>query len=97
MELEAGPVWQTRNDIQVPNDAMGTRFSLVDAIGRGPWPAGRLYATWSLAENHAIRLLLAPLVISGVTYAAADAPTPPTTSAQTAPAPPPVTLAHHQP
>jgi len=64
VEVEGGPVWQTRNDVQVPNDAMGTRFSLVDAIGRGPWPAGRLYATWRLADNHAIRVLLAPLTVS---------------------------------
>ena len=45
VEFEAGPVWQTVNDVQVPNDATGTRFSLVDMIGNGPWLAGRLYAT----------------------------------------------------
>jgi len=64
IELELGPVWQTRNDVQVPNDALGTRFSLVDALGRGPWPTGRLYATWHLAEKHAIRVLLAPLTVT---------------------------------
>ncbi|UCH85110.1 MAG: hypothetical protein JSW50_05320, partial [Candidatus Latescibacterota bacterium] len=26
-ELEAGPVWQSRNDVQIPNTEMGTRFS----------------------------------------------------------------------
>jgi hypothetical protein len=65
VEAEAGPVWQTRNDVQVPNDAMGTRFSLVDVAGRGPWTAGRLYTTWSLNDRHALRLLLAPLTVSG--------------------------------
>ena len=28
VELEGGPVWQTRNDVRVPNDG-GTDFSLV--------------------------------------------------------------------
>jgi hypothetical protein len=42
LELEAGPVWQSRNDVQVPNTAEGTRFSLADLAGNGPWPAIRL-------------------------------------------------------
>ena len=28
VELEGGPVWQSRNDVQVPNDDTGTRFAL---------------------------------------------------------------------
>mgnify|MGYP002065105719 CR=1 FL=1 len=28
--------------IQIPNDDTGTRFSLIDTQGNGPWPAGRL-------------------------------------------------------
>jgi hypothetical protein len=61
LELEAGPVWQTSNDVQVPNDETGTRFSLEDLVGSGPWPAGRLYLTWNLNDRHGLRLLLAPL------------------------------------
>ena len=38
IEVEGGPVWQTRNDIRVPNEG-GTDFSLVDTIGKGPSPA----------------------------------------------------------
>ena len=34
VELEAGPVWQTSNDVQIPNDAIGTRFSLADLVGQ---------------------------------------------------------------
>ena len=64
LELEGGAVWQSRNDVQVPNDASGTRFSLVDAIGEGPWPAGRFYATWNFNPKHGLRLLLAPLSIT---------------------------------
>lgn len=60
-ELELGPVWQSRNDVQIPNDAEGTRFSLVDVAGNGPWPAGRLYLTWNVSERHGLRALAAPL------------------------------------
>lgn len=33
IQLEAGPVWQGRNDVQIPNNENGTRFSLVDLVG----------------------------------------------------------------
>ncbi len=72
LEVEGGPVWQSRNNVQIPNDAAGTRFSLVDAIGNGPWPAARIYATWNINEKHGMRLLLAPLKVSGT--AMLDAP-----------------------
>jgi hypothetical protein len=61
LELEAGPVWQSRNDVQIPNDDQGTRFSLVDLVGEGPWAAGRLYGTWNITQKHGLRVLLAPL------------------------------------
>lgn len=64
IELEAGPVWQSRNDAQVPNNENGTRFSLVDLIGYGPYPAARLYLTWNVNEIHGFRILLAPLSIT---------------------------------
>jgi len=61
LELEAGPVWQSSNDVQVPNDESGTRFSLEDLAGPGPWAAGRVYFTWNINPKHGLRLLLAPL------------------------------------
>lgn len=64
LEFEVGPVWQTVNDVQIPNDASGTRFSLVDVIGNGPWMAARFYATWNLNEKHGLRALAAPLSIT---------------------------------
>jgi hypothetical protein len=64
LELEAGPFWQSRNDIQIPNTQEGTRFSLVDVVGRGPWPAGRIYATWNINPKHGLRALAAPLSIT---------------------------------
>lgn len=65
LELEAGPVWQTRNDVQIPNDPSGTRFSLVAPLGNGPWRAGRVYLTWHFSARHSIRGLVAPLSVTG--------------------------------
>ena len=59
-----GRVWQTVNDVQVPNDAAGTRFSLVDVVGEGSWDAGRVYLTWNINERHGLRALYAPLSIT---------------------------------
>jgi hypothetical protein len=64
VELEAGSVWQTRNDVQIPNSEEGTRFSLVDLAGREPWFAARLYFTYNINRKHSMRLLLAPLSIT---------------------------------
>ena len=61
IELEAGPVGQSRNEVQIPNTEAGTRFSLVDLVGNGPWPAARLYLTWAINSRHSVRVLLAPL------------------------------------
>jgi hypothetical protein len=64
LELEAGPVWQSRNDVQIPNDDSGTRFSLADLTGSGPWPAARVYFTWNITERHGLRALAAPLSLT---------------------------------
>jgi hypothetical protein len=61
LELEAGPVWQSKNDVQIPNNEDGTRFSLKDLAGSGPWASGRLYFTWNINQRHGLRALLAPL------------------------------------
>lgn len=61
IELEAGPVWQGRNDVQIPNDQTGTRFSLRDLVGDGPAFAGRLQISYTIKGRHGIQLYLAPL------------------------------------
>ena len=63
VELEAGPVWQTRNVAEIPNDGSSTRFSLVSVAGKGPWASARGYATWNIDGRHGLRVLLAPLTI----------------------------------
>jgi len=65
VELEGGPVWQTKNDIQVPNDDTGTRIALDELTGSGPFPALRLYAEVRLGRRHGLRLLAAPLSVEG--------------------------------
>ena len=70
LEAEAGPVWQSYNDVQIPNDGAGSRFSIYDVAGAGPWPAARLYVTWRLGERQALRLLFAPLTLEGPGVAA---------------------------
>jgi len=64
VELEAGAVWQSYNDVEIPNDGTATRFSLYDLAGSGPWAGGRLYLTWNPGERHGIRLLLAPFSLT---------------------------------
>lgn len=61
VRLSAGVSFQTRNDVQIPNDETGTRFSLADAVGEGPVNAVRFEALWNINERHGVRILLAPL------------------------------------
>lgn len=64
LELEFGPVWQSENDVEIPNDGTASRFSLPDLVGTGPWSAGRIYLTWNISERHGLRLLYAPLSVT---------------------------------
>lgn len=63
VELEIGPVWQSRNEAAIPGDT-GTRFDLDDITGSGPFPYGRLTLDFALTRRHKIRALVAPLEIS---------------------------------
>jgi hypothetical protein len=64
LELEAGAVWSHRNDIRSPGDT-GTRFSLTDVTGEGPWPVGRVTLEYDLNERHGLRFLYAPVRTDG--------------------------------
>jgi hypothetical protein len=64
VELEGGAVWQTINDVQIPNTDEGTRFSLIDIQDRGPWPAARLYLTWNINARHSLRGMASPLSVT---------------------------------
>lgn len=60
VELEAGSAWQSKNDVQIPNDRTGDRFSLSD-LSEGPELAYRVTAEHTFSERHTVRLILAPL------------------------------------
>jgi len=64
IEVEGGPVWQSRNEVQIPNDQRGTRFSLKDLTGTGPWAWARASLTWNLKPRHSLQVLLAPLSVT---------------------------------
>jgi hypothetical protein len=64
IEVEGGPVWQSRNKVQIPNTDEGSRFSLLDLQGKGPWPVGRFYLTWNINSRHGLRALAAPLSVT---------------------------------
>ena len=64
LDLEGGPLWQSRNDVRIPGSG-GTKFSMSDLIGDGPSPAGRLTADWDINARHAVRAVIAPLEVDG--------------------------------
>lgn len=61
IELELGPTWQSRNTVQIPNDERGTRFSLSDLAGSGPWFPPRVQISYTISGRHSAQLYLAPL------------------------------------
>jgi len=63
-ELEAGPVWQSNNDVQLPGDN-GTRFTFKDLTGSGPFAAGRVTIGWDVSPRHGLKFVVAPLRITG--------------------------------
>lgn len=61
LRLSVGNSWQVRNDVQIPNTDLGSRFSLAETVGEGPVSAVRFELTWKMNERHGLRVLLAPL------------------------------------
>jgi hypothetical protein len=64
VEMEFGPVWQSRNDVGIPAET-GTRFSLKELQGSGPAGFFRATVDWNSKGRHGLRLLAAPLSIEG--------------------------------
>jgi hypothetical protein len=62
IEAEGGTLWQSRNDVRVPNET-GTLFSLVDVTGSGPHGAFRVEAAFDVNDRHGFRVVVAPLAI----------------------------------
>lgn len=64
LELEGGPLWNTRNDVRIPKEG-GSDFSILDLTGKGPAAYFRVYANVNLAQKHSLRLLAAPIRTKG--------------------------------
>lgn len=62
--LEFGPVWFSKNDVRVPGNT-GTQFDMTDLTGSGPDVFARLDGYWNINDRHGLRLVLAPLEVSG--------------------------------
>jgi len=62
LDLEAGPVWQTRNVFAVPGTT-GTRISLAD-YDDGPFASGRATLTWDFSPRWSARFVAAPLAVN---------------------------------
>ena len=52
-------MWQSYNDVEIPNDGTATRFSLSDLVGTGPWAAGQSRVV--MAGRHAAVLHVSKL------------------------------------
>jgi hypothetical protein len=63
VEIESGPVWQSRNDVRIPSDT-GTQFSLRDIQGSGPFAFGRATVDYAINPKHELRFLVAPLSLA---------------------------------
>ena len=61
--LETGAVWQSRNDVRNPGDS-GTRFSIADTVGDGPYYFYRVESIFTLSDKNQLRFLIAPFRIS---------------------------------
>ncbi len=62
-EFELGPVWQTRNDVRIPNST-GTKFSLRDVQGSGPFTSFRATVAYALTPRNELVAVAAPLSIT---------------------------------
>lgn len=65
IEFELSSTWQARNDIQIPNDLSGSRFSPKDIVAENfYWNNARINGLYNFNDKHALRLVLAPLSYS---------------------------------
>lgn len=71
VDVEAGAAFPGYNDVQVPNDSTGTRFSLSDALDVDPVAAMRFRAGL-ITGRHTISVFASPLRLNGSGVLAED-------------------------
>jgi len=69
--LEFGAVGFSKNDVRIPGNT-GTKFDMTDLTGSGPDAFARLEGYWNINDRHGLRLVLAPLEVSGTGELAED-------------------------
>lgn len=65
VELESGATWQSYNDVQIPNDASGTRLSLQQLAGSGPGCTLRWCRSGARGEGYLAFSTMGPTPLSG--------------------------------
>lgn len=63
LEVEGAGFWLGRNDVRIPNNETATEFSLVEAVGEGPYTSFRVSADVNVNDRHGFRFVFAPLRI----------------------------------
>ena len=65
VEFETGAIWQSRNEIHIPDNENGTRFDLRSLQGTSPDVHRRAELTWNVPPRHSLRFVYAPIGFSG--------------------------------
>lgn len=63
LTVEAGASWQARNDVRIPNDAIGDKFDFSE-FDEGPFFHHRFEVLANIKGRHNIRVVYAPLSLS---------------------------------
>ena len=69
--VETGTVRFSRNDVRIPGDT-GTRFDMTELIGTDAVPFVRLHGRWRFGNRQELRVVLAPLSVTGTGPLARD-------------------------
>ena len=69
--IETGAVWFSRNKVRIPGNT-GTEFDMTELTGSGPDFFARLDGHWDINDKHGLRVVLAPLEVSGTGELAGD-------------------------
>jgi hypothetical protein len=64
LEFESGAFGFSRNDVRIPGNT-GTKFDMLDLTGEGPEAFFRLSGDWDITPRHGLRVVIAPLEVSG--------------------------------
>ena len=67
VNLETGAVWQNRNDVRIPGDS-GTRYSIADIAGEGPFQFYRFEYFFNLSEKNQLRFHFLAIHLLGGSY-----------------------------